>query len=119
MDKEWAQQVAKNFSEKTANEANEAGGRAGAEAQALLDQGKSIAQDVANRASETGRQAMDRAGEFIEGVAPRAREMASNLDEQGSHTGEYVSHYTAQQPVAALLIAGAIGYALGYLVHRH
>ena len=55
MDKEWAQQVAKNAGEKTAKEANEAGRRAGAETQAVLDQGKSIAQDVANRASETGR----------------------------------------------------------------
>jgi ElaB/YqjD/DUF883 family membrane-anchored ribosome-binding protein len=115
MDKDWAQQVAKNAGENTAKEANEAGRRAGAEAQAMLDQGKSIAQDVANRASETGRQAMDRAGEFIEGVAPQAREVASNLYEQGSQTGQYVRQYTSQQPVTALLIAGAIGYALGYL----
>lgn len=119
MDKDWAQHVAKNAGEKTTNEANEAGRWAGAEAQALLDRGKSLGQDVANRASETGRQAMDRAGEFIEGVAPQAREMASNLYEQGSRTGDYVRQYTTQQPVAALLIAGAIGYALGYLVHRH
>ena len=62
---------------------------------------------------------MDRAGEFIEGVAPQAREVAGNLYEQGSQTGEYVRQYTAQQPVAALLVAGAIGFALGYLVLRH
>ena len=118
MGKEWAQQLPKNTGENTAKEANEAGRRAGAEAQHILDQGKSIAQDVANRASETARQATDRAGEFIEGVAPQAREMASNLYEQGSQTGEYVRQYTAQQPLPALLIAVAIGYALGYLVHR-
>ena len=119
MDKEWAQQIAKDAGGKTTQEANETGRRTGAEARALIDQGKSIAQGAANRASETGRQAMDRAGEFIEGVAPRARETASNLYEQGSQTGEYVSDFPAQQPVAALLISGAIGYALGYLVHRH
>jgi ElaB/YqjD/DUF883 family membrane-anchored ribosome-binding protein len=118
MDKDWVQQVAKNAVTR-AKEANEAGRRAGAETQTLLDQGKSIAQDAANRTSETGKQAMDRAGEFIEGVAPQARELAGNLYEQGSQTGEYVRQYTAQQPHAALLIAGAIGYALGYLVHRH
>ena len=73
---------------------------------------------TANRASETGRQAMDRAGEFIEGVAPQAREVAGNLYEQGSQTGEYVRQYTAQQPLTALLIAGALGYALGHLIHR-
>ena len=52
-----------------------------------------MAQDLANHAAETGRQAVSRAG-------------------------EYIRQYAAQQPVTALLIAGAIGYALAYLIHR-
>jgi hypothetical protein len=40
---------------------------------------------------------MGRAGEFIEGVAPQARQVA-------------------QDPLAAILVAGVIGFALGYLV---
>ena len=84
--------------------------------QPALDQSKSVAQDLANRASEAGRQAMDRAGEFVESVAPQARQAASNLYDQGSRSGEYVRQYAAQEPFTALLIAGAIGFALGYLV---
>ena len=77
-----------------------------------------MVQDVANRASDTGRQFIGQAGEFIEGLTPQAKQMASDLYEQGSQTGEYVRQYASQQPLTALLIAGAIGYALGYLTHR-
>jgi ElaB/YqjD/DUF883 family membrane-anchored ribosome-binding protein len=44
--------------------------------------------------------------------------MASNLYDQGSQSGENVRQYAAQQPLPALLIAGAIGFSLGYLIHR-
>ena len=77
-----------------------------------------MVQDLAHRASETGRQAMNGAGEVIEGVAPQAKQIASNLYDQGSRSGEYARQYVAQQPLTALLIAGAIGYALAYLIHR-
>ena len=88
---------------------------------------------------------MDRAGEFIEGTAPQASdenllvpsqvstetgrnsgflrvrircvlttgEVASNLYDQGSRTGEYV----VQERLSDILIAGVIGYTLGYLIH--
>ena len=63
-----------------------------------------------------GRQAMDRAGEFIEGVAPQAKQVASNLYDQGSRSGAYVRQYAAQEPFTVMLVAGAIGFALGYLI---
>jgi ElaB/YqjD/DUF883 family membrane-anchored ribosome-binding protein len=28
------------------------------------------------------------------------------------------SQYAAQEPLTAMLVAGAIGFALGYLIHR-
>jgi ElaB/YqjD/DUF883 family membrane-anchored ribosome-binding protein len=114
MDKEWAQEVAKSAAEQARKGANEAG----PDVQSTLDRTKSMAQDQANRASEIGGQTMRRAGEFIEGVAPQAKEVASNLYDQGSQSGVYVRQYISQQPIAALLIAGAIGYTLGYLIHR-
>jgi ElaB/YqjD/DUF883 family membrane-anchored ribosome-binding protein len=81
-----------------------------------------MAQDLARQASGFGRQAMDRAGEMIQGVAPRAGEQAkqaaSDLYDQGSRAGEQVRQYVVQQPLAALLIAGAIGYAVAYMIHR-
>jgi ElaB/YqjD/DUF883 family membrane-anchored ribosome-binding protein len=58
------------------------------------------AQDLAKQVSEAGKQA------------------ASNLYDQGSRSGEYVRQYVAQEPLAAMLIAGVIGYTIGYLIHR-
>lgn len=86
--------------------------------QPALDQGKSMAQDLANQASEVGRQAVGQAGDLLQNVAPQAKEAASNLYQRGSHSGEYLRQYAAEQPVAALLIAGAIGYGLAYLIYR-
>jgi ElaB/YqjD/DUF883 family membrane-anchored ribosome-binding protein len=102
--------------EQAGKTANEAANRVGEQVQPALDQGKSMAQDLANRASEAGRQAAGRAGEFIENVAPQAKEVASNLYDQGSRSGEYVRQYAAQEPLTAMLLAGVIGFALGYLV---
>ena len=118
MDKERAQEVAKEAAEKGRNAVNEATQQAGAGVQSALDQGKSVAQDLANRASETSRQAMGRVGEYVDTVAPQAKEVASNLYNQGSQSGEYIRQYAAQQPLTALLIAGALGYTLAYLIHR-
>jgi len=118
MDTEWAQEAAKDTAEKISKAANEAVRQAGAQVQPAIEQGKAMVQDLANRASRTGRQAVDRAGEYIEGVAPQAKQVASNLYNHGSQSGEYIRQYVAQQPLTALLIAGAIGYTLAYLIRR-
>jgi ElaB/YqjD/DUF883 family membrane-anchored ribosome-binding protein len=59
---------------------------------------------------------MDRADTVIENVAPQAREVASDLYNRGARSGEYVRKYFTQEPLAAMLIAGVIGFALGYLI---
>ena len=56
------------------------------------------------------------AGEFVDNVAPQAKEVASNLYNQGARSGQYVRQYAAQEPFAAMLAAGLIGFALGYLI---
>jgi len=73
-------------------------------------------QDLANRASEVGRQSVGRAGELADRVAPQARQVASNLYEQGSRSGQAVRQYASQEPFAAMLVAGLIGFTLGYLI---
>ena len=116
MDRQRAQEIAKDAAAKGAEATNEAARWAEAKVQPALDQGKSMAGDLANRASEVGRQAMGQAGEFIEGAAPQAKQVASDLYDRGSRSGEYVRQYAAQEPLAALLVAGAIGFTLGYLI---
>ena len=97
--------------------------------QGKLDQGKDIVQGMqssaaalARQASDAGRQAAAQAGEVMQDAAReasnQATQAASNLYEQSSQAGDYISRYTAEQPVTALLIAGAIGYGLAYLIHR-
>jgi ElaB/YqjD/DUF883 family membrane-anchored ribosome-binding protein len=119
MDQTRAREIAKDAGEQASKTVNEATQRVVAQVQPALDQAKATAQDLGNRASEAGRQAMDRAGELVESVAPQAKQVASNLYDQGAQSGEYVRQYAAQQPLTAMLVAGVIGYTLGYLIHRH
>jgi len=106
-----------------------------------LDQGKGLLHDLrasggeamdkatARKASTVGGQAVARAGDVIEqagdaiqGAAReagnRAGQAATTLCQQGGRAGGYVSRYTADQPLTGLLIAGALGYGLAYLIHR-
>jgi ElaB/YqjD/DUF883 family membrane-anchored ribosome-binding protein len=116
MDQTRAREMAKDAAEQAGKTATDTTKRVGEQVQPAFDQGKAVVQDLANQASEVGRQAVDRAGEFVEGVAPQARQAASNLYEQGARSGAYVREYAAQEPVVAMLIAGVIGFALGYLL---
>jgi hypothetical protein len=48
----------------------------------------------------------------------QATRAATNLYQQGSRAGDFITQYAVEQPVVALLVAGAIGYGLAYLIHR-
>ena len=116
VDQQRARDIASDAVDKAGKVAGDAASQARAAVHSTLEQGKSMAQDLAHQASGFGRQAMGRAGEVMQDVAPRAGEQAkqatSNLYDQGSRAGEQVRQYVVEQPLAALLIAGAIGYAL-------
>ena len=51
-------------------------------------------------------------------IGKHIRDAASETYRQGARAGEYVSRNTAEQPMLALLIAGAIGYGIAYMIHR-
>ena len=129
MDEQRIQDRVSETTEKIGTMASDAAKQAGATTQGKLDQGKTIIQDaqtsaaaLARQASEAGRQAMAQAGELVQGAARevgnQATQVATNLYQQGSRAGDFISRYTAEQPVTALLVAGAIGYGLAYLIHR-
>jgi ElaB/YqjD/DUF883 family membrane-anchored ribosome-binding protein len=111
--------------EKVGTMASDAAKQAGTTMQGKLDQGKALIQDaqtsaatLARQASEAGRQAMTQAGEVAREAGNKATQAATNLYQQGSRAGDFISRYAAEQPVTALLVAGAIGYGLAYLIHR-
>jgi hypothetical protein len=61
---------------------------------------------------------MAQAGEVAREASNQATQAATSLYQQGSRAGGFISQYAAEQPMAALLAAGAIGYGLAYLIHR-
>jgi hypothetical protein len=45
-------------------------------------------------------------------------DVATEMQIQGVKAREYLRSNTAKQPLLALLLAGAVGYAIAYLMHR-
>ena len=90
-----------------------------ASAGAAIDKAAGLARD----ASSAGIQVVAQASDAIQGgareVGNKVGQAATIAYQQGARTGGYVSRYAEEQPLTALLIAGAIGYGLAYLVHRN
>ena len=90
-----------------------------ASAGAAIDKAAGLARD----ASSAGIQAVSQASDAIQGTArevgSKVEQAATTAYQQGARAGGYVSRYAAEQPLTALLIAGAIGYGLAYLIHRN
>ena len=67
------------------------------------------------------RQTVEKVKARVRDIGDQAREQASAagdvLYRQGQRTGEYLTQNVSEYPLAALLIAGMIGYGLAYLIH--
>src|SRR5260370_18918959 len=98
----------------------------------VLDRAREQTQEIAGDAMERtratvrnlreqARAAMADPGATAQELARRAREQAAMandaLYQQGTRAGEYLSRNISEYPLAALLIAGAVGYGLAYLIH--
>ena len=70
----------------------------------------------------TAQQMARRAGDTAQDLARRAREQTGvagdTLYQQGARAGQYLTRNVNEYPVAALLIAGMVGYGLAFLIHR-
>ena len=90
-----------------------------ANAGAAIDKAAELARDASN----AGIQAVTQASDAIQGVAKdvgnQAGQAATAVYEHGARAKGYVSRYAAEQPLTALLVAGAIGYGLALLIHRN
>jgi ElaB/YqjD/DUF883 family membrane-anchored ribosome-binding protein len=108
------------------------GAKAGEMVQDKIDQSKPVlrdlqesatvavdkAADLARKVSTAGVQAVDAIQGAARDVGNQVGQAATTVYQQGAQVGGSVSRYAAEQPVTALLIAGAIGYGLAYLIHR-
>ena len=79
------------------------------------------ARNMVRNLGDQARSAINDPSATAQDLARRAREQAATagdmLYQQGSRAGEYLSRNINEYPFAALLIAGAIGYGLAYLIH--
>lgn len=75
------------------------------------------AQDMAQRAAHTAREAGASAWQTAEKARGQAGEVASEAYDRGERAARELMRRAEAQPLAALLIAGAVGYATAYLVH--
>jgi ElaB/YqjD/DUF883 family membrane-anchored ribosome-binding protein len=132
MDQQRGEDVMSDGTEKVGNTLSELGATAEKIVQDTAHQSKSALRDLqesaaapvektadlARKVSTAGAQAVDAVQAAARGVGNQASQAASTVYEQGARAGGSVSRYTAEQPLTVLLIAGAIGYGLAYLVHR-
>jgi ElaB/YqjD/DUF883 family membrane-anchored ribosome-binding protein len=106
--------------------AGDLAGQTGASIRGKLDQ---VARETTDRASalvgeaaRVGAEALAQAGDVVQSAAREAGNQASQtataLYAQGARAGGFIQRYAAEQPLTALLLAGAAGYALAYLIHR-
>jgi hypothetical protein len=94
--------------------------KAGEAANELKNGITSVSGTIGDLAGQT-RSAVAQASETLKHSAVEAGrqvgDAAKEVYRQGARAGEYVSRNTAEQPLLALLVAGAVGYALAYLIH--
>ncbi|KMO21513.1 CsbD family protein [Methylobacterium platani] len=88
-------------------------GDAGTQAQGLADQAAGAAGTVYGQAKDTMRDLADAAPDYVD----QARETGRDYYERGNRA---VARQVGDQHLAALLVAGAVGYVFGWLIHgRH
>ena len=82
-----------------------------------VEKAKAMVRNIGNQA----RAAAADPDATVQELARRAREQARAagdvLYRQGQRTGEYLTQNVKEYPLAALVMAGMIGYGLAYLIH--
>lgn len=108
--------------------AGDAAGKAKAAVQQGIEEGRSRLPDLETATgavkdfAEQARSGAARAGAVLQDAARQAgtqvNDAATTVYRQSSRAGTYLRDRTNEQPLAALLIAGAIGYLLAVALRR-
>lgn len=70
-------------------------------------------------ARNVGEQAWSAASNPVATATDLARRAGEQTYEQGARAGQYLTRNVNEYPLAALLIAGAVGYGMAYLFHSN
>jgi ElaB/YqjD/DUF883 family membrane-anchored ribosome-binding protein len=132
MDQQRGEDVVSDAAAKVENTVSDLGAKAEKTVQDKIDQSKPVlgglqesaaaaidkTADLAHKVSTAGVHAVDAIQGAVRDVGNQASQAATTVYQQGARAGGSVSRYAAEQPLTALLIAGAIGYGIAYLIHR-
>ena len=132
MDHQRGEDVVSDATAEVGSTLSDLGAKTGELVQDKVDQSKSVLRDLqesvavavdktadlARKVSAPAVQAADTIQGIARDVGNQVGQAASTVYEQGARAGGSVTRYTAEQPLTALVIAGAIGYGLAYLIHR-
>lgn len=94
--------------------ADDAAGRA----RGMAEEAKGVAQDAAGRARGMAEEAGERVSEYGAQAGQVARQVGSEAYRQGQQATDYLNDRVREEPLLALLGAGAVGFALGLLIAR-
>ncbi len=89
-------------------------GKIGNEAKSAAETVVDLASKARSAAVETGSAIRDKAIE----TGRQVSDAAAETYRRGVQASEYVKKNTAEQPLTALLVAGAIGFGLAYMIFR-
>ena len=78
-----------------------------------VDTASDLAGKAQTAAAEAGGTIRDAASDTVKQVS----DAAAKTSKQRGKAADYVSRNTAEQPLLALLLAGAVGYAIAYMIH--
>jgi ElaB/YqjD/DUF883 family membrane-anchored ribosome-binding protein len=95
-------------------------GRRETSGEGLVDQARETVRNVADSASGMARDAYDKGARYVREGLDRYPEAGRYLDEGRRYVDEgarAVSRPVEENPLLAILIAGAAGYLLAYLIH--
>ena len=78
----------------------------------MIEKARNVGIDVARNVGDQARTTAATAQDL-------ARRAGEQTYEQGQRVGEYLTRNVNEYPLAALMVAGAIGYGIAYLVHSN
>jgi ElaB/YqjD/DUF883 family membrane-anchored ribosome-binding protein len=112
-------------SDDTMQKAREMAGEAKGFADDAAGSARGLADDAADRARGLADEARERVGEYGAQAGQMARQAGETLSQagseayrQGQQATDYLNDRVREEPLLALLGAGAIGFALGVLIAR-
>ena len=115
--REQAMDVAREVGKTALDQGRQQAHQATAMAGDTMEQARTMARNVGEQARATAAEASATAQDLARRARDQAAAASDALYQHGMRAGEYLTENVNEYPLTALLIAGAIGYGLAFLIH--